>query len=828
MLRNYIAAALGNLRRNWLYAGITILGLSVSFAAAILIGLYLRDEYSFDRFIPGNQQIYRLEEVLTLPGRKAAPSDSVPSMMAGVVRLNFPQVEQITRLEMHTVGVRKGDFQAIEPIAWADANFFKLMPMPVLAGDPSAALQAPDGLVLTREVARKYFGEDAPIGKTLKITTTLNLPGGGPPGFSAPHVMRVLAVLKDLPESSHINAGVFGSGHAPMSLLALDDLHPSPFEDTTLTYVKLKPGTSADALQASLRAFTDKRFAGPAGPPPVHFPLRPLADLHFTAHPGEPGLRAPGDRAVDAGIGAVGLLIIVIAAINFVTLMTARATRRAVEVGVRKAVGARRRDLIAQFMGEAVVYVLIATLIGVSLAELALPYANALVDRSIRFDYLADPRLLAAIAGVALTTALLAGAYPAVVISGFRPVSALKGGAGQATGSAAVRQVLVVVQFAILIGLIVMTATVYRQTSFALTDAVRLDTDQIFRINAPCESAMKHAVAALPGVKQVACASQVVVADGEEHNNATLAGHPRLSVSMAAADAGFFEMHGLKPLAGRFFDPNRGQDMVLERSGEGPANQPTIVLNETAARMLGFGTPQNAVGKTISWSRWSAAWAGGGSGPPPAAASEVIGVVPDFTLRSIRNHIEPEIYYVDPGDSRFMVAKLDGRQLPETIKAIGAAWRATGHDRPLPQAFENQVVQDLYRDVITQGIAIGICAGLAILIACLGLFALAAFTTERRTKEIGVRKAMGASTSDLVRLLLWQFTKPVLWANLVAWPLAFWAMDHWLKGFAYRVDLPPWLFLIASTAAVMIAWATVSTHAWLVARAKPATALRYE
>ena len=829
MLRNYIAAAFGNLRRNWLYAGITILGLAVSFAAAILIGLYLRDEVSFDRFVPGYQRIYRLEEVLTLPGRPATPSDSVPSMMAGTVRLNFPQVEQVARLEMHTVGVRRGDMEAIEPIAWADPDFFKLMPMPVLAGDPVAALGAPDGLVLTRSVARRYFGEDAPIGKTLKVTTTLNLPGGGPAGFSDPHVMRVLAVLKDLPESSHISAGVYGSGRAAMSLLALDDAHPSPFQDTTLTYVKLKPGTSGEALQASLRAFTDKRFAGPAGPPPVHFPLTPLADLHFTAHPQFAGLRAPGDRTVDAGIAAVGLLIIVIAAINFVTLMTARATRRAVEVGIRKAVGARRRDLIAQFMGEAVVYVLIAALIGVSLAELLLPYVNALVERSLSFDYLADPRLLAAILGVALGTALLAGAYPALVISGFRPASALKGGVGQRAGSAAVRQVLVVVQFAILIGLIVMTATVYRQTSFALTDAVRLDTDQILRINAPCESAMKHQVAALPGVKQVACASQVVVADGQEHNSAMRPGHPPMSVSMAAVDVGFFEMHGLKPLAGRFFDPNRGQDVVLERMGEGIANQPTLVLNETGARKLGFRTPQDAVGKTISWSRWTAAFASGArSGPPPAAPSEVIGVVPDFTLRSIRNHIEPEIYFVDPGDSRFMVAKLDGRQIPETVKAIGRAWRATGHDRPLPQAFENQVVQDIYRDVITQEIAIGICAGLAILIACVGLFALAAFTTERRTKEIGVRKAMGASTFDVMRLLLWQFTKPVLWANLVAWPLAFWAMDHWLRGFAYRVDLPPWLFAFAAAAAVLIAWLTVSTHAWLVARAKPALALRYE
>jgi putative ABC transport system permease protein len=828
MLRNYLAAALANLQRNWLYAGITIVGLAISFAAAILIGLYVRDEFSFDRFIPDYQRIYRLEMDLNLPGQKPNHLDSIPSMVAGQFRLDFPEVEQITRLELHSVGVRRGEMEAIEPIAWADPSFFRMMPTPVLAGDPTAALEAPDGLVLTRQMARKYFGEDAPIGKTLQVSTTLNLEIGLKDWF-APHVMRVLAVLQDPPASSHINVGLYGSGRAPISLLALDDKYPSPFNNTTLTYVKLKPGVSLQAVQGRQRAFANRRFAPPGAESFVRFGLAPLADLHFTSHPEWEGLRPGGDKTIDAGIAAVGLMIIVIATINFVTLMTARATRRAVEVGVRKAVGARRRDLIVQFMGEALIYVLVAMLIGVSLAELVLPYANAFVGRSMRFDYLDDPRLLGAILGATMVTALLAGGYPALVISGFRPATALRGGVGQKAGSAAVRQTLVILQFAILIGLIVMTGTVYRQTSFALNDAIRLDTDQVLRINAPCEPVMKRELGVTPGVRQVACVSQVVVAGGGEANSAMQPGHPQVSVNLAAVDVGFFEMHGLKPLAGRFFDAARGQDMVLERTGDGPANQPAVVLNQTAARRLGFRTPQDAIGKIISWGRWSAMWSSGDRNKtPPLSPSEVIGVVPDFTLESIRSPIAPQLYYVDPGDCRFMVVKLDGRRMPETLKAIRQAWRATGHERPLPLAFENQVVQDLYKDVIVQGVAIAICAGLAIFIACLGLFALAAFTTERRTKEIGVRKAMGASTFDVVRLLLWQFTQPVLWANLIAWPLAWLAMRRWLDGFAYRVDLPAWLFLAAAAAAVAIAWLTVSLHSWLVARARPVTALRYE
>jgi putative ABC transport system permease protein len=828
MLRNYLAAALANLGRNWLYAGITIAGLAISFAAAILIGLYVRDEFSFDRFIPDYQRIYRLEMDLNLPGQKPSHTDAITAMVANQFRLDFPEVERIARLEMHSVGVRRGEMEAIEPIAWADPGYFKLMPLPVFAGDATAALEAPDGLAITRTVARKYFGEDAPIGKTLQISTTLNLEIGKPEWFT-PHVMRVLAVLNDPPQSSHINVGIYGSGRAAISLLALDDAYPSPYNSSALTYLKLRPGASAQAVEARQQAFANRRYAAPGTQSVVRFGLVPLADLHFTSHPEWAGLRPGGDKTVDAGIAAVGMLIIVTAAINFVTLMTARAARRAVEVGVRKAVGAGRRQLILQFMGEALIYVLIAMLIGVSLAELALPYANAFVGRSLRFDYLEDPRLMASIALVAVITTLLAGGYPALVISGFKPATALRGGVGRFTGSTAVRQTLVIVQFAILIGLIVMTGTVYRQTSFALNDAFRLDTDQVLRVNAPCEPVMKHALAAIDGVRRVACVSQAVVAGGGETNSAMRPGRPQVSVSLSAVDVGFFEMHDLKPLAGRFFDPSRGQDMVLDRMGDGLANQPSVVLNQTGVSRLGFKSPEDAIGKTISWGRWSGAWLNSNRGaPPPLVPSEVVGVVPDFTLGSIRSQIPPQIYYVDPGDSRFMVVKLDGRRIPETLKAIRSAWRATGHERPLPLAFESQIVQDLYRDVVIQGAAIAICAGLAILIACMGLFALAAFTTERRTKEIGVRKAMGASTADVVRLLLWQFTQPVLWANLIAWPLAWWAMREWLHGFAYRVDLPPWLFAGAAAAAVLIAWTTVGTHAWLVARAKPVSALRYE
>jgi putative ABC transport system permease protein len=506
--------------------------------------------------------------------------------------------------------------------------------------------------------------------------------------------------------------------------------------------------------------------------------------------------------------------------------MTARAVRRAIEVGVRKAIGARRRDLIVQFMGEALLYVFAAMLIGVAIVSLALPAVNTFLERSIVFDVLDDSALAAGVVGAALLTGLIAGAYPALVLSSFAPAPALKAARGQRAGSAAVRQGLVVAQFAVLIALIIGAASIYRQTSFALQNVLRLNIDQMVLVD--CEPGFKEKVAALPGVSAAACISYEALGD-PFYATTTFVKDPlrgNITVNTAGADVGFFEMHGLKPLAGRFFSADRGEDVVLEGPNAGPEAQPSLVLNESAVRQLGFDSAQDAIGKSIDWIRPFAT-------PPtePQASSRssrVVGVVGDFTLGSIRTAVDPTMYFVDPISTELLSVTVQGQRLPETLQSIGALWRSTGHVRPIKFEFMSELMRQLYRDVQIQGGIVGASAGLAIVIACLGLFALAAFTAERRTKEIGVRKAMGASRAEVVRLLLWQFTKPVLWANLVAWPLAYWATAQWLDGFAYRVSLPPWLFLAASLGAVLIAWASVAAKAWLAASAQPATALQYE
>jgi putative ABC transport system permease protein len=804
MLRHYLSLALRHVARNWLYAGITVLGLGAGFAAAILIGLYVRDEYSFERFISGYEQVYRLETDVVAPGQEPAHVDSTAGSAAAYLALDFPELEGVVRLARSSRWVGRDKAETWERVAWTDPDFFTVLRYPVFAGDPVAALHDPNGLVLTREVARKYFGVDAPIGETLLILA----PGGDDPLSTTPHPMFVRAVLEDIPRQTHLeDFKIFAPGNAAWANRAPEN------RLFYWTYARLPPGMSADRIRDGLEAFAARHYPGG-----WRFRLEPLKNVHLTAE----------RRAVVRQIAIVGLLIIVIAAINFVTLMTARAARRAIEVGVRKAIGARRRDLIVQFMGEALLYVFAAVLLGVTIAGLALPAANTFLntlhERSIVFDYLKDPKLALGIAGTALITGLIAGAYPALVLSSFAPAPALKGARGQRSGSAAMRQGLVVAQFAMLIVLIIGTATIYRQTSFALENVLRLSGDQVVLMD--CEPGFKPKVAALPGVDAAACVSYEALGESAK----TLVKDPvrgDITINTAGADVGFFEMHGLQPLAGRFFSSGRGEDMVLDGPNAGPQAQPSLVVNESAIRQLGFDSPSDAVGKSVDWIRPYAA-------PPTEAqrsfrSSRIIGVVGDFNLLgSIRTAVEPTMYFVDPISTRFLSAKLQGQRLPETLQSLDALWRSTGHVRPIKFEFMGEIMRSHYDGMQLQGGIIGASAGLAIVIACLGLFALAAFTAERRTKEIGVRKAMGASRGDIIRMLIWQFTRPVLWANLIAWPACYFIMHHWLEGFAYRVDLAPWMFLAAGAIAVAIAWITVSAHAIAVARARPVTALRHE
>jgi putative ABC transport system permease protein len=520
-------------------------------------------------------------------------------------------------------------------------------------------------------------------------------------------------------------------------------------------------------------------------------------------------------------VALVGALIVLMAGVNFVNLMTARAGRRAVEVGVRKLVGADRRDLVIQFIGEALLYAALAGVIALAAAEAMTPGFNAFLGRHMAFPYaLALPVLL----GLVLLIGVLAGLYPAMVLSSFRPANVLKGKLVRGSGGAVLRQGLVGFQFAVLIGLVVATAVIWRQTVFATRESLRLNSDQMLMISAPCfPDALRQEIAVLPGVAGVACSADAPLSN-HLVTDVHLPGGQLVNIDANNVGFGFFELYGLRPLAGRFFSQaHRGE--AMSAAEDRPSRVEAVVINATAARELGYARPADAVGKSFNWMHDKDRSTGQLFQVHPA---RIIGVVDDFPISSIRSRIEPTAFYVQPDQQTYLNVKLKGRDIPETRKAIETLWSKLGFSGRINAFFLDEVVQARYRDVTQQGQLFGVFAGIAVFIACLGLVGLAAFATERRTKEVGIRKAVGASAFDVLRLFLWQFTVPVLWANLLAWPLAFLAMSRWLQGFAYRIPLTLWPFVLAAAAAVLIAWLTVFAQASRAARARPVTALRYE
>jgi putative ABC transport system permease protein len=821
MFRNYLAAALRNLARNKLYAGVTILGLAIGFAAAMLIGLYVRDELTFDRFLPDRERIYLMTTTIALPGAKPIETKLSQIKLAERLVLDFPEIELAGRLTgaYFPPTVRRGEVVAAEQgLYFADANFFRILRFPVLAGDLEHALDAPDAVVLTRSVARKYFGRDAPVGEVLMIDR---------------EPFRVTAVIKDLPSNTHVTAEIFASAKSPQSPISQFGEVNGPVDTTLYTYVRLKPGISAVGLHARMAVFLEHRFpfdarsAGGVVRRDTHF--LPLARIHLTPSTQEAfNSKGAVDPAILAAIAAVGVLIVVVAAINFVTLMTARAARRAVEVGVRKAAGASRGDLILQFMGEALLYVAASAVLALALAELLMPAFNAFLQRKMTFDYLHDPGLALSVLGGLVTITLLAGAYPALVLSGFKPAAVLKGGPVAGVGGAGVRQALVVAQFAVLIGLTLVAITIARQTLYALNEGMRLDKDQtLFVFSQPCSVTLRDELRRLPGVKAAGCTSAEAMAISTSHDEVSV-GDRKANISRAPVDFGFFEVFGIRPVAGRLFDIRRPADGAMVNPD---AYQP-VILNETAVRKLGFRSPSEAIGKTLVWTGfWDETLRRATPVNQPLKPSEIIGVVPDFTLGSVRQPIEPFVYGVGriaPPSSVALAVKLDKARVPETLASMDRIWTRIGQGRPMIRYFTDQFSLRLYLDTLIQGATVATAGLIALVVASLGLFALSAYTTERRTKEIGVRKAMGASSRDILKLLLWQFAKPVLWANLIAWPAAWFVLEWWLSSFAYHVDVAPWTFAAAGAGALLIALATVLVHALSVARSKPVAALRYE
>jgi len=821
MLGNYLAAAMRSLLRDRAYTLINLFGLALGFAAAILIALYVRDEYSYDKFFPNYDRIYRLEEAVALPGRAPMRLTVSSSTDGPSMQLAFPEIEATTRLVVtHTRLYRDNDSDGIAPSAtyWADPNFFEVFRWRAIHGDLTSALSSPDGLVLTRTFARALFGREDVVGATVGVGRTAR--------------MQVTAVIEDIPANSHLNGDVFLPGVAATSLLTRidnDQRQPGALRSENVhTYIKLRSAASIEAVRARLRSFVDSHVPEVKGrriADAYTFVLSPIADIHLGPR-GLGDIKPPSDSRVLHALVGIAVLILVIACGNFVSMMTARATRRAVEVGVRKAVGATRRQIMAQFMGECFFYTILALVPALIAVKLILPALNAFLLRQIFFDLTTDATLALGVTVLLVMTGLAAGAYPALYLSRFQPSVVLKG-TSLLPSSSRVRQGLVVFQFATLIGLLIATFTIHGQMNYAIQDRLHLPTDQIFiGRGSGCPEDFAESVRSLAGVRAAGCASESSLTFG--HMTAMFTPPPGgkpVAARASPVDYAFFDLFGIRPIAGRLLSRDHGQDDVLNRGPSTEEVNPAVVINESAARALGFASPGDAVGKSWSWQRVSSS---GQQLKMLTARSEIVGVVPDFSIGSVRDEIEPAAYYVDPAFLQFLVLKLDGSSLQKALQSVRDLYAQREPNSQFSGTFLDQHMKQLYADITTQSAVFAAFAAVAMALAALGLLGLAIFTAERRTKEIGLRKVMGARRSDILVFLGWQFTRPVVWANLIAWPCAWLLLQRWLQGFVYHIELQILTFVVAGLLALLIALGTVASHALLVTRAKPVDALRYE
>jgi putative ABC transport system permease protein len=808
MFRNCLAAALRHLARNKLYTAVSVIGLAIGLSTALIAALVIRNQYTYDHFVPGYERTYVVQMVVTPVGIARQYIGWTPLRMAAQLRQQFPAVEAASRvLEATKTEVEYDRHKSNETVYWADPSLPDVLPPPGYAGDVAAALHVADSLIMSRSYARRFFDRDAPLGETLKVNG---------------HPMVVRAVIQDPPANgTHQRRDIIAAGVTSFSPTNIQE-NAAPLKiaglglDPGLTYVRLKPGTDVAAFGQALGHLVPS--VGTDGAPAI-MSLELIRIDRLNTHEG----MHPAFRSRMMMLGVLGAMVLLIAAVNFVNLQTARSALRAREAAIRTVAGATRQMLIMQFLGEALIYAAIATLLAVALTEWLLPRVNAFLDTGAALDYGRDPGLVGVLGGATILFGLLAGAWPAFVQSGVRSVNVLRGTAALA-GGAAVRQGLVAVQFALLIALAICSGVVFRQREFAMRDALHLDRDLVLMIYAPQSRAGAFAqeLRKLAGVRATTRATVAFLGSSgfEELGGISMAtlrtkSGVNISFDTSGVDFDLFDFYGIKPLAGRLPSANAASPRV--------SNPGYVVLNESAARAFGLGSPAQAIGKIVPLSTPDNPAKGG-----KAEESTVLAVVPDFSLSSVAEAVPPTVYFQQRSGLDLISARLTGRDTPETLAAIDALWHRLDN-ADLPKRFYlDQQIWQTYLGVLRESQAFGICAAIAMSLSCIGLFALTAATAERRTKEIGIRKALGADTGDVLRLLLWQFSKPVVWASLLAWPVAAYVMSRWLADFAYHVELPIWMFPAAAFAALMIATATVATQSVLLARARPVEALRYE
>ena len=821
MFRNYLTIAIRTILADKLFSFINIAGLAVGLASCLLIYLFVESESGYDSWLPGSENLYRVEGSFSALGRDLFIGATTMPALRDPLAEDFPEILRSARLITATTNIRLDDNIYDEAIGFVDSNFFELFQLGFVEGDAATALTDKMSMVLSERTARKLFGERQAVGEVVTLTDGTSY--------------TIAGVVEDLPTASHFEFDVLARLD---SVEGAEDFLAIWLSYIAFNYVELAPGTDPAAVDDRLPDFVDRHvplstvpgFEDATPSDVVGLWLRPIRDIHLYSE-GVRDMKPGGDINTVRTFAAVAVLILLIASLNFMNLSTSKSTRRAREVTMRKVLGASRRRLVMQFLTESVVLTLISLFLALLVVELALPWFNAFLGKEITADFMSQPPQLLVLLVFAALVGIMNGAYPALYLSGVRPVKVLSANQSGEPSKSLLRSSLVLSQFAISIGLIVATSVVYKQTVFANDYDLGFSQENLLVVrnlgameDRSASDAFMNEIGRLPGVISLG-GSSAVPGDPIGFNTSVILpdGDPDQPIWLAVAQVGpgFFETLGVAPSEGRTFSDEFERDAIPvpeDFDFSGLDVKASVMLNQSAVRRLGYADAASALGQTFRML----------INANDTAEVTVVGVVPDIHFLHLQSAIRPMIYYQFDFPLNNLTVRVDAASLPEIVDRIADVWKLRVPNAAPKIEFLEQVLGAGYLAVKQQSRLFSLFALLAVGIASLGLFGLSAFTAQRRTKEIGIRKVLGARIADIVKLLVWQFSKPVLLANLVAWPVAWYFMQKWLEGFAYRIELSPLHFLAAGGLALAIAWATVAGHAARAARANPIHALRRE
>ena len=834
MWRNYLTVGIRALAKNKTYAFINIFGLALGLAACLMILLFVRYELSYDKDLPGASQAFQFQSYFTDPDAgEVQKIQMAPYVSKDLLKKDFPQVETaVHALSSGPVLLKGGHAYATEDFRFVDGNLLEILQFPLVKGNRETALDDVNTIVLTETEARKYFGNEDPMGQTLTLSSR---------GQQIDY--RVTGILKDLPKNSHFYATMIARYEPKTYWADTPEFMTQWGWQSGWVYLKLRPGADADAINAQMETFEkrnipDQVFGGQRTNQGdfSEFKLVNIADVHL-GDAQEAAMKPGNDRRSIITFGVIAALILGMACVNFTNLATARASQRAREVALRKVLGANRKQLVTQFLGESVLVAGVAMLLALAFVEMALPSFSRFLDADLEMRYFGEGGLILPIIGLVLLVGAAGGIYPAFYLSRFQPAKVLKANksSAEAHGSGSLRNILVVAQFAVSIGLIICTAVVYAQTVHARTADPGYIREGLLQVQGigrremfPVLDTLIRELKKIDGVTAIGRTNIGVATQNNQNTGVQMPGRSEpINIGSYRIDTGFFDTMGIKLVAGRTFDESRPMDDATTPFPEDPAAEramvargTNVVLNELAVRRLGLGSPQAALGKTIK-TLVDPEYGG-------VTNATIIGVVQDSRFRSIRESIDPIIFTASRFGHGWMLIRYNASDPARVRRDVETVWKRLAPEVPFQAQFSEEIVGELYEAEEARAQTFAGFALLAVVVACLGLFGLAAFTAERRTKEIGIRKVLGARSHDIVRLLAWQFSKPVIVANLIAWPIAWWVMRDWLNTFDTRIDLGPTPFVLAGLLALAIAIGTIAGHAFKVARANPIHALRYE